>query len=74
MTFDLGQYVWYKSKCYRYDGLSDYRGLVSLASLQDESTGAYVDPVKLKPCNAADIDGIEYFLNLRYRGRHETAQ
>ncbi len=62
MSFEPGQYVWCKSKCWRYEGLTDYRGFVLLPSLQDDSTGVYADPAKLKPCNAADIDGIEYFL------------
>lgn len=63
MKFKHGQYVRYKGICYRYENDFSRDSRLTLSKLRENSDCLYAEPARVKPCSAADIDGIEYFLS-----------
>lgn len=59
--YDFTKYVWYNGKCWRYEGLKDHKGYVSLVSFKNSSEGINVDPNKIRNCTQEEIDALDNY-------------
>lgn len=58
-------FVWYRGRVWRYEGLPDRHGRVSIVSLRDPSFGKGVDPLDLYPVNQETHQAVVQWLERR---------
>lgn len=60
------KYVYYQGQYWRFEGLIDYQGKVSLVRIFDSSQGINADPAKVRNAPQNQIEAIEKILEKEF--------